>query len=88
MTRISSSLSAQNGSICCARCGHPLSLTGTSWKKRAALSTVSLSQIPGASPGLSTAVVVRQFACPKCLALLDSETALPDDPFLEDVVFG
>ncbi len=88
MTRISPSLNAQNGSICCVRCGHALAPMGASWKKRAALSTVSLSQIPGASPGLSTAVVLRQFACPKCLTVLDSETALPDDPFLEDVVLG
>ena len=32
-------------------------------------------------------VVLRRFACPACGALLDSETALPEDPFLDDVLF-
>ena len=32
-------------------------------------------------------VVLRRFACPGCGALLDSETALPEDPFLNDVLF-
>ena len=27
-----------------------------------------------------------RFACPQCGHLLDTETALPEDPFLEDVV--
>jgi acetone carboxylase gamma subunit len=32
--------------------------------------------------------VIRRFSCPSCGALLDSETALPGEPFLEDVVLG
>ena len=31
-------------------------------------------------------VVLRRFSCPRCGHLLDTETALPDDPFLEDLV--
>jgi acetone carboxylase gamma subunit len=30
--------------------------------------------------------MLRQFCCPACGALLDTETALPGDPFLDDVV--
>jgi acetone carboxylase gamma subunit len=35
-------------------------------------------------PGAET--ILRLFMCPSCLAVLDSETALPGEPFLEDVV--
>ena len=31
-------------------------------------------------------VLLRCFYCPNCGALLDSETALPEDPFLEDIL--
>ncbi len=31
-------------------------------------------------------VMLRRFSCPKCGSLLDCETALPGDPFLEDVM--
>ena len=31
-------------------------------------------------------VLLRRFYCPGCGALLDSETTLPGDPFLNDVV--
>jgi acetone carboxylase gamma subunit len=31
-------------------------------------------------------VVLRRFSCPECGALLDTETAMPDDPFLDDVL--
>ena len=30
--------------------------------------------------------LLREFVCPGCGALLDSEIALPGDPFLEDIV--
>ncbi|MDB5999601.1 MAG: Acetone carboxylase gamma subunit, partial [Rhizobacter sp.] len=31
-------------------------------------------------------VVLRRFSCPQCGGLLDTETAMPDDPFLDDVL--
>jgi acetone carboxylase gamma subunit len=88
MTRISPSLRAKNGKICCAACDHALAPAGTSWKRQAKLSTIPVKDMPGASIGLDTRVVVRRFSCPQCLRLLDSETALPEDPFLEDIVFA
>ena len=30
--------------------------------------------------------ILRQFGCPGCGALLDSEMALPGEPFLDDIV--
>jgi acetone carboxylase gamma subunit len=84
--RISESLFAESGQICCAACSHQLAPTGRSWKKAAALSTVQVTQLPGAGSNVDPRVVFRRFACPQCGHLLDTETALPEDPFLEDVV--
>ena len=33
-------------------------------------------------------VYLREFSCPQCATLLDTETALPEDPFLNDVLTG
>jgi len=86
MTRISSTLVAKDRMTCCAACGHALAPLGKSWKQHAAVSTVAATSLPGAGTGLDRRVVLRRFACPNCLRLLDTETALPEDPFLEDVV--
>jgi acetone carboxylase gamma subunit len=42
--------------------------------------------LPGAGSNVESRVVLRRFSCPRCGHLLDTETALPDDPFLEDLV--
>jgi len=84
--RISGSLFAENGQICCASCSAPVALANASWKKKAALSTVPGGALPGAGSNVESRVVLRRFCCPRCGHLLDTETALPDDPFLEDLV--
>jgi acetone carboxylase gamma subunit len=84
--RISGSLFDENGSICCAACARALVPSGASWKKAASLSTMPVAQLPGTGSNVEPRVVLRLFACPHCGHLLDTETALPDDPFLEDVV--
>ncbi len=84
--RISETLFAENGKICCLSCSHPLAPAGTAWKKAAALSTVPVRTLPGTGSNVEPRVVLRRFACPRCGHLLDTETALPEDPFLEDVV--
>lgn len=40
----------------------------------------------GAGSNVEPRVALRRFACPQCGHLLDTETALPEDPFLEDIV--
>ena len=85
-TRVSETLTLERGSICCGSCGHKLAPSGTSWKKNAALSTIAVKELPGAASAIDTRVVLRRFACPACAFLLDTETALPEDPFLEDVL--
>jgi acetone carboxylase gamma subunit len=84
--RISASLFAEGGQICCAACSAPLAPANASWKNEAALSTVAVGALPGAGSNVEPRVVLRRFCCPRCGHLLDTETALPEDPFLEDVV--
>lgn len=84
--RISPTLVQEHGAICCAACGHALGPAGLPWKHKAALSTLPAAQMPGAGSGINADVLLRRFACPACAALLDSEVALPGDPFLDDIV--
>ena len=45
-----------------------------------------LKQTPGTTYATAHGVLFRRFCCPGCAALLDTETALPGAPFLNDVV--
>jgi acetone carboxylase gamma subunit len=85
-TRLSETLIADAGHICCAACSYRLAPANGGWKRSAALSTVAVAALPGAGTNVHPEVVLRRFCCPKCGHLLDTETALPDDPFLEDIV--
>lgn len=84
--RVSETLYIEAGQICCAACGAGVAPAGQSWKPRARLSTIAPASLPGAGSGIEHRVLIRHFTCPHCAALLDSETALPEDPFLEDIV--
>ena len=72
--------------ICCRSCGHALVPAGKPWKPHAKLMALPIKKVPGSSSAVDAQVVFRQFSCPQCGSLLDSETALPEDPFLEDIV--
>ncbi len=72
--------------ICCRGCGHALAPAGKGWKPHAVLSALPVRTVVGSSSAVDDRVVFRQFSCPHCGGLLDSETALPEDPFLEDIV--
>ena len=84
--RISETLHIDGARIRCTSCGHDLAAAGTNWKPHAAVSAAPLKSLPGAGLGVEARAIVRRFACPKCATLLDSETALPEDPYLEDIV--
>lgn len=84
--RISATLELEGDQVCCSQCGHGLAPAGESWKARAVLTTVPVRSLPGTASAVQENVVLRRFACPQCGALLDTETAMPDDPFLEDRV--
>ncbi|GAB3625357.1 hypothetical protein PTE30175_01488 [Pandoraea terrae] len=84
--RISETLVGDGNRVACRACGHALARAGTAWKPHASLTTVRVKDLPGASCATNALLVLRRFSCPSCGSLLDTETALPDDPFLNDVV--
>jgi acetone carboxylase gamma subunit len=85
-TRQSRTLIVLNGFICCAECKKSIAPAGTSWKCAAALTRTRVIDIPGSTSSTHPDVEIRHFSCPACGALLDSETALPEDPFLDDIL--
>ncbi len=89
--RISPSLSATDaGEICCNACGHDVAPHSpeTRWKDRATLVVDQVRDMAGWSEAVHPRLVLRKFICPSCGSLLDSEVALPEDPFLYDFVAG
>ena len=89
--RISPTLSAtDSGDICCNACGHNVAPHDPTiqWKDKAALATEPVRGIAGWPDAVHPQLVLRKFACPSCGSLLDSEVALPEDPYLYDVVIG
>ena len=85
-TRQSRTLIIENGSTCCAKCKKVISDAGKPWKTGAALTATKVKDIPGSTTSTHSDVEIRHFSCPGCSALLDSETALPEDPFLDDIL--
>ena len=85
--RVSSTLEIDGDQIRCRKCGRALGPRGAPWKQAAAMTEIPMRGAAGAPYSGGERVVLRRFACPGCGALLDSETALPEDPFLDDVLF-
>lgn len=85
MRRISQTLVIDGGNTACAECRTALARTGMPWKPHAVLKTQPVGALPGAGSAIEERVVLRLFSCPACGSLLDTETALPEDPFLEDL---
>lgn len=77
---------AAGETISCRNCGQPLAPSGDPWKPASIV-----RELPTDGPGCrletgAAATILRLFVCRGCGALLDSETALPGEPFLEDIV--
>jgi acetone carboxylase gamma subunit len=84
--RISETLFTEARRICCASCAREIAPAGKSWKASASLSTVPVKDLPGSGGNVDPRLLLRRFSCPQCGRLLDTEIALPEDPFLDDVV--
>jgi acetone carboxylase gamma subunit len=73
--------------ICCTNCGCALAPAGQSWKPATTVSEVPTEMLAHeAATGEPADTILRLFVCRGCGALLDSETALPNEPFLDDIV--
>jgi acetone carboxylase gamma subunit len=73
--------------ICCARCGYALAHPGLAWKQATIVREIPTDELSGeVVTGEPAETILRQFICRGCGSLLDSETALPGDPFLEDTL--
>ena len=72
--------------IACRNCDRVLAPAGQPWKRHAALRELSMNGVGGKAYTGAREAILRQFSCPGCGALLDSEMALPGEPFLDDIV--
>ncbi|MFN6977081.1 MAG: acetone carboxylase subunit gamma [Gemmobacter sp.] len=85
MTRfVLPSVTVTDAGAACAACGHPLAPRGAPWKSGARLRDVPLAALGGPYDTGHPGVVLRQFACPGCGVLLDTETATDGEPPLAD----
>jgi len=84
--RQSRTLIIENNSTCCAACRKIIAPAGSAWKSATVLTRTKVRDIPGSTSSTHSEVEIRHFSCPACGALLDSETALPEDPFLDDIL--
>lgn len=75
-----------SGSVtACAACSHALGPAAEPWKSHAVRRDTPLAAAGG--PAYDTGhegVLLRQFFCPSCAMLLDTETATEHDPVLID----
>jgi acetone carboxylase gamma subunit len=86
MTRFILPTVATDGVICtCAACGHVLAKATDAWKAGALRRDLPLAVAGGPAYDTGFAgVLLRQFICPGCAALLDTETATAQDAALDD----
>lgn len=86
-TRISATLVVDGArNVACMACGHALGPAGAPWKQAARRDETPMRGAAGDAYTNADRVLLRRFFCPGCGALLDTESALPGDPFLNDVV--
>ena len=73
--------------ICCTGCGHALAPSGQPWKQSSIVSEMSTDKLVcEVTTGSPAETILRLFVCGVCGALLDTETALLNEPFLDDIV--
>lgn len=84
--RLSHALKAERAKVVCAQCEEALCDLSSHWKENAALNETPMDRL-GSPYSTGEQVLLRLFSCPHCGALLDTETALPGEPFLRDEIF-
>jgi acetone carboxylase gamma subunit len=71
--------------ISCRKCKCALGPAGVPWKQYASLVERPIQELCKPYTAAEK-VMLRNFACPDCGTLLDTEIALEDDPFLDDIL--
>jgi hypothetical protein len=84
--RISSALDVRGDTIHCSKCGHDLGPVAGSWKVGALVQERPMNSAAGAPYKSREHVLLRSFFCPGCGRQLATETAIKDDPYLEDIL--
>ena len=69
--------------LSCANCGHVFAINGAGWKSDAHCQERPLNTV-ARSYSTPDSVTVREYRCPACASLLDTEIAYRDDPPLID----
>ena len=72
-------------SVACANCDQVLALSGEAWKAKLLPIDFPMNEIIAAYTTID-GLMLRQYACPSCGSLLDSETVYEDDPPLLDII--
>ncbi|MCL4744526.1 MAG: hypothetical protein KJZ83_03830 [Burkholderiaceae bacterium] len=85
---LSESLVQEGDQLRCRKCLHLVASSGGRWKTTAPMRSIACADLPGAGSSVNPEVILRQFFCPGCAALLDTEIAMPADPFLDDIVIS
>lgn len=87
-TIIKSEEKGSEGDLKCKRCETVLCSDSQDWKSNVILDEKPLKEVAGdAYSSTSKDVLYRQFFCPGCGGLLDSEIALKGEPYLQDRVW-
>lgn len=87
-TIIKSEKKDSDGDLKCRSCHTVLCGSEQEWKENVKLDERSLKEIAGeAYSSTDQDVLYRQFFCPGCGGLLDSEIALKGEPYLKDRVW-
>ena len=75
----------KNVGLKCCGCEHIICNEDDNWKEKVLLDERSLAEVGGeAYAGTHDDIMLRQFYCPNCGSLFDSEIALKGEPFLRD----
>ena len=84
--RLSEYLEIDAGHTKCRKCGHDLGASKDNWKNGAICQERPMNGAGGGPYQSAEFVRLRLFICPGCGLQLGTETAVKDDPYLEDIM--
>ncbi len=85
-SRLSEYLEIDDGHTKCRKCGCDLGASTDNWKNSTIVHENPMDGAGGEPYRSGDHVLLRLFICPGCGRQLGTETAVKDDPYLEDIV--